>query len=181
MKHIVFSLVVFLIGSVYLDAQNVSLGIEAQKYPAGHILGGRIDIGVGDQNDLNFRVGYNFARHQDFGVHEDETGGGWGGSLGFRHYFNPEKTKWFLGIRTDVWFNTIDWKDFIGMPNELRGTTDITVLQPVIEGGYGFLLNKNLFLAPSISFGYEWNARVEGEEVGEGAILLGGVQLSYRF
>lgn len=180
MKHFLFFSFLFLFGFTQTFAQNIGIGIEAQKYPAGHILGGRIDIGVGNFNTFNIRVGYNFARHEDFGVHQDETGGGWGGTLGYRHYTSPDKSNWFIGVRTDLWFNTIDWIDFIGQPDEVRGTTDIVVLQPVVEGGYGFLLNDRILIAPSVAFGWEWNIKIEGSDVGEGAILLGGIQVSYR-
>ena len=131
---------IFLIGFSWVEAQNVGIGIEAQKYPVGHIWGGRVDITIGIHNTINFRVGYNFARHQDFGVHQDERGGGFGGSVGVRHYTGDEKSKWFIGLRTDLWFNTIDWKDNIGKPNEISGITKITVLQPTLEGGYGFFI-----------------------------------------
>lgn len=158
----------------------MGIGFEAQKYPAGHIIGGRIDLHMGDFNTLNLRVGYNFARHQDFGVHQDEKGGGWGATLGYRHYTSPDRDKWFIGFRTDLWFNTIDWKDFIGMPEEVNGTTKITVLQPVVEGGYAFLLGDNIVVAPSLAFGWEWNIQIKGADVGEGAILLGGVHVGFR-
>ncbi|MEZ4886746.1 MAG: hypothetical protein R3E32_18605 [Chitinophagales bacterium] len=182
MKYLlIFVSLFFLVSFSTIEAQNIGIGIEAQKYAAGHILGGRIDIGIGDYNNLNVRVGYNFARHEDFGVHQDETGGGWGGSLGFRHYTSPDKSALFLGVRTDLWFNTIDWIDFIGQVDEVSGTTDIVVLQPTIEIGYGFLLNDRILIAPSAAFGWEWNIKVDGADVGEGAILLGGVQVSYRF
>ncbi|MGB0932437.1 MAG: hypothetical protein ACPGVB_16765, partial [Chitinophagales bacterium] len=73
MKHFLFFSFLFLFVFTQTFAQNIGIGIEAQKYPAGHILGGRIDIGVGEYNTFNIRVGYNFARHEDFGVHQDET------------------------------------------------------------------------------------------------------------
>jgi len=81
------------------------LGIEVQQYPTGNLSGIRGEVGLTNHHALDFRFGYNDLDHKDFGVHDTEVGGGFGGSVGYRYYFNPVNEKWFAGIRTDLWFN----------------------------------------------------------------------------
>ena len=172
-----------------LDAQEekkektpFDIGFEAQVYPAGFILGTHFEKGITMKDAIHIRFGYNFAYHRDLGVHEDERGGGPGFSLGYRRYFKAPMKGFFLGARNDIWFNTIDWKDNIDMPNELSGTTEITVIQPTAEAGYLFILKNGYWtIAPKIAFGYEINVNQKGADVGEGAILLIGSTFSYRF
>ena len=96
--------------------------------------------------------------------------------MGYRHFLSSSG-RWFLGVRNDFWFNSLDWRDQIGQPNEVNGSTNITVVQPTLEGGLGFSLGEKWGIFPSISFGYEINVVTRGEEVGQGAILLLGVSL----
>lgn len=172
-------------------AQNASnVGIELQAYPAGFILGVRGGIDLGSRQELNLRLGWNIARRGDFGEHDNERGGGAGFGLGYRYYLKDKLSGLFLGARTDLWLMDIDWTDRrpicpIVPPcteTDVKGSTDITVFQPTLEAGYNLLNSRSgWLLAPTVSFGYEINVRTEGEEVGEGAILLGGVNLGYRF
>ena len=159
-----------------------ALGVEIQAYPTGFLYGLRFDATLGAKSSGNIRLGYNMARHRDLGVHEDERGGGWGGTLGYRYHLTSTKEKWFGGIRADVWFNKMDWKDNIGTADEVSGSTDIVVLQPTLEAGYTFLLgNAGWYVSPALAFGFEVNVVSDGEDVGQGAILLLGFSLGKRF
>ena len=159
-----------------------SLGLEVQGYPAGVIFGVRYDHALSTHFTGNLRVGYNLARRSDLGEHDDERGGGPGASLGARYYFKEQYQGFFLGLRSDLWFMEIDWiTERIG-DEDLTGSTDITVLQPLVEGGYTFLLGEGGWtITPKISLGYEINVKTRGEEVGEGAISLLGVTVNRRF
>ena len=172
----------FLLSCSFLAAKaQLHTAIEFQVYPTGLIPGIKFEIPLGPQDALQLRLGYNHVRHGDAGVHEDERGGGIGGSPGYRHYFEAGRKGWFLGARVDIWANDVDWKDNIDQANEVSGNTDIIVLQPTAEGGYLFELGESGWtLAPSLAFGAEINVRTEGEEVGQGAILLIGINLGYR-
>ena len=87
-------------------------------------------------------MGYNLVDHKDFGVQESDKGGGFGLTLGYRYYFKSNKRKWFLGARSDVWFNEIDWFD--NREDEMRaGVTNIVVLQPTAIIGYRFLIKEH--------------------------------------
>ena len=152
-------------------------GIEFQQYPTGILLGAKGEFGFKAHHGFDFRIGYNFVDHRDQGKHNNEEGGGFGFTLGYRYYFNPQNTNFFLGARSDLWFNKIDWQD---EPN-LSGTTDIIVLQPTLIGGYVFLIHKKWVITPTLAFGYEINIVENGEPVGQGPTLLWGVNLNYRF
>ncbi|MEO1628618.1 MAG: hypothetical protein AAFV25_25955, partial [Bacteroidota bacterium] len=158
------------------------LSIEIQAYPTGVLYGLRFDTGLGAKSSGNVRLGYNMVRHRDLGVNEDERGGGFGGSLGYRYHLSPSKEKWFGGMRTDVWFNEVEWKNQIGEIDEDKGTTNIVVLQPTVEAGYVLPLGEGgWFLSPSIAFGFEINVVSDGKDVGQGAILLVGFSFGKRF
>lgn len=154
-------------------------GIEFQAYPTGLIPGVRVEKTFA-KNAFHLRLGYNWIRHGSNGKHDDERGQGGGFTLGYRRYLKSPGTSYFLGIRNDVWFNSIDWTDELPGGGERKGNTKITVLQPTMEAGYAWSIGESYLLAPTISFGYEVNIKTEGEPTGEGPILLLGVQLSRR-
>lgn len=163
------------------------LGAEVQVYPTGVIPGLAVEFGIDPKwgkNALNFRLGYNLFDHRDLGVHDEEIGGGPGFSLGYRRYLSGEYARWFLGVKSDVWFNSVDWKDDLEDGTTAVGETDIIVLQPTAELGYTFFVGGSrgagLRISPSVAFGWEWNAQTEGQPTGEGAILLVGARLQYR-
>lgn len=162
------------------DGFYYDLGVEVQQYPTGFLYGVRGEIGWTPYHAIDWRVGYNLLDHKDFGEHESEKGGGFGFTLGYRKYFKPTNQGWFLGIRSDLWWNEVSWKDNIGKADEVVGTTKITVFQPTAIGGYGFLFN-NLLITPTVAFGGEFNIKTKGEKVGQGSIFLWGINLAYRF
>lgn len=154
-------------------------GLELQAYPAGVILGVRGEWKFEERVALNFRLGYNIARRGNYGKHDNEEGGGPGFGLEYRRYLERWLPGLFIGLRTDLWLINIDWRN----DNPLEtGSTEISVLQPTLEAGYNLLKPRTaLQIVPTISFGYEINVKTTGEEVGEGAILLGGVNIGYTF
>lgn len=162
--------------------KTLDIGLEAQQYPTGYLLGIRAERGWANKHSLSIRLGYNGFDHQNFGVHDGEAGGGFGGTLGYRYYFRAGHTGLFLGLRTDVWRNKIDWKDYVGdfRGNFIKGQSRIVVLQPTAIAGYLFLLKDHWIINPTLAFGAEINVKTEGEPVGEGAIFLWGLNLSYR-
>ena len=174
---------IFLLSVSYLQAQNSwQLGAEIQGYPAGFIVGIRSDYNWKHHQSINMRLGYNFAYHRDLGVHENEEGGGPGFSFGYTYYFGENHKGFHLGVRGDIWHNTIDWMDNIGTVDEVSGSTEIIVLQPTLVGGYQFLMaNDHFVLTPQLGFGWEINVNQNGEDVGEGAIFLFGFFGAYRF
>ncbi|MEM9920166.1 MAG: hypothetical protein AAF990_18865 [Bacteroidota bacterium] len=163
-------------------APHKALGIEFQAYPTGIMPGLRFDLGLGAQSSVNLRLGLNILDHRDLGVQDDENGIGFGGSLGYRYHMSSNKAKWFGGIRADLWFNEVDWEDESGRDEALKGTTNIIVFQPTVEAGYIFSLgDKGWYFTPNLSFGFEINVKTDGEEVGEGAVLLVGFSFGKRF
>lgn len=166
-----------------------TIGLEVQGYPSGVITTLRGGLELSSRQELSVRLGYNLTRRGDFGEHDNEEGGGPGFSLGYRYYIKDELDGFFLGARTNLWFMEIDWRDEnrivcgIGpCPGDVSGTTDIIVLQPTAEVGYNLIGGRSSWLlAPVVAFGWEFNIRTEGETVGEGAILLGGLNISYLF
>lgn len=154
------------------------LHFEFQAYPAGLIPGLRAEQGFGGKNAAHLRLGLNLMDHRDLGKHDDETGTGWGFTLGYKRYFREGYRGPFVGARSDVWFNEMDWMDNDG---PRTGTTKITVLQPTAETGWLLPLGEKFHFTPSVAFGYEVNVKTEGEPTGEGAIFLLGISLGYRF
>lgn len=163
-----------------------SIGFEVQAYPAGIVPGLRFDIPITSSSVFTSRAGYNFTDRRDWGEHDNEEGRGPGFSLGFirKNIFTDNLN---LHIRSDLWFMEIDWEDerCCGRPPctspIVSGSTSITILQPTIGLDYNFEFSPNALLRPSVSFGYEINVKTEGEDVGEGAILLLGLNLGYQF
>ncbi len=179
----------FVVGpSVSMAQQNIASnnhsGIEVQQYPTGFLFGIHHQKSLGTKHNLELRVGYNLVRHGDAGVHDDERGGGWGGSLGINTVLTRNRSDQFQGligsIRTDIWRNVIAWRDHIGQSTETSGQSKVIVLQPTLLLGYRFSLG-NIRLVPTLAIGAEINVRVKGSEVGEGAILLWGLRVLHSW
>lgn len=181
----IFSLFIGLNTAFSQESQNkyLELGLEVQQYPTGFLLGARGEIGLKTHHAIDFRLGYNVLDHEDFGVHDSEIGGGFGGSVGYRYYFNPEHKNWFVGARTDLWNNEVDWFDLDPDSGEViaEGTSNIFVLQPTILGGYRWAINPHLALAGTLAAGAEINIVTNGAEIGQGPILLWGLSFTYRW
>jgi hypothetical protein len=183
MKRAALLLCFFCLTAPVLSAQAPwSLAFEFQAYPTGLIPGLRADYTFGQHHSLHARVGYNWVRHRDLGVQDDERGDGFGGTLGYRYYFREGFRGWFLGGRTGVWRNTMAWQDKDDSGTILsKGVSKIIVVQPTAEAGFLFPLgNSPWFVAPSAAFGVEVNVKTEGAQVGEGLIILLGVSVGRR-
>lgn len=185
MKHTITILYfcITLICATYAQSGVFDLNLEVQAYPTGIIPGIRLEKGFADQHAVHLRLGYNWIRHRDLGVHDDERGDGFGFTVGYKYYFKEGFEGWFLGLRDDTWFNSLDWEDYDGGGNvTASGTSDIIVVQPTAEGGYTFTLGDGSWtFTPNVGFGFEVNVKTDGAEVGQGAILLLGVKIGPRF
>ncbi|NNE26340.1 MAG: hypothetical protein HKN09_05815 [Saprospiraceae bacterium] len=177
MKTLKFKVAIFaFVLTIQMTAQQSSgFGFEFQAYPTGLIPAVYFEQAIGSNADLYARLGYNWIRHRDLGKHDDERGDGFGFSIGYKRFFSKtEKTKWRLGVKNDIWWNSIDWTE-----GNQTGNTQITVVQPTLELGY-VIQKSNMLISPTLAFGYEVNVRTEGSPTGEGAILLLGVQWGRR-
>ena len=186
MKQLIFLFTLcIIVPKLDLQAQSTdrwAIGLELQQYPTGTLPGIHIGRSLGNgQHWLDLRLGYNIVYHGDAGVHEDETGGGFGVSPAYQYWWKPGREGLFLGFRVDFWDNTIDWKDNIGQTNEIRGTTEILVVQPTALLGYGLTIGEQWRFVPTFGLGAEINTQQEGEDVGQGMIALLGFQFSYQW
>jgi len=153
------------------------LRLELRAYPSGQItgVGWESDIPLlGDHYRGSATVLYNRARRGDSGVHDDERGQGDGGGLAVDRYFSSDQLGWQLGIRTDLFSLSIAYRD-----GNSTGSSRVTVLQPTINTGYTFDLGHRQRLQLGLGVGAEINVRTSGENVGDGAIGLAGVSLSW--
>ena len=160
--------------------ENWKVGLEVQAYPAGVITGVQARTPVSDDSEVTYRLAYNATDRQDFGEHDDESGGGPGLGVGYRHYFGPDHSGWLVGGRLDLWILEIDWEDD-PPATPLEGTTDVVVLQPTLEGGYSLPLNDDWRFDVTLAVGAEINVDEDGDDVGEGAIGLLGFSFVREF
>lgn len=174
MKSSVLILLLFL--GIHAYGQH-NLCLELQVYPTGVIPSIGLAKQLGNSSELQFRIGANILDHKDFGVQDSEKGAGLGGSLGYRIFKTSDRNKFYLGLRTDLWKNKIDWSSGT-QPIIARGESQILVLQPTAEIGYRFSkFKKQWFIQPAISFGREFNIQTIGAEIGQGWILLAGLSV----
>ncbi len=157
------------------------VGSELRAYPAGVIPAVYGELPLSSHELATLELAANLTDREDFGKHDEEEGDGFGGGVGYRHFFGEELGGWFMGARVDLWSLEIDWRDKLGTPKKRRGSTDILVLQPTFEVGYGFLLDRRVRLNVFGAAGAEINVSTHGEHVGEGAIGLLGLSLVFGF
>ncbi|KYG79025.1 hypothetical protein [Roseivirga echinicomitans] len=154
-----------------------SYGVDIQAYPAGMMFMAKTAFNLNEHNVLNTRIGYNMARRQDFGEHDNEEGGGLGLNIGFKHYLKPASSGLYYELKSSIWFMNIDWRD----NKPIRtGSTSITVFQPTAIAGYDFNLSSKVSFGLYAEFGYEINVISSGEDVGQGGISLVGFSLSRK-
>ncbi len=184
----IFSKLVFTIGLFFIFVlnniaqtkdqflyKNFELGLEVQAYPTGIIPGIRLEKYLNPSTSVNLRLGYQIINHRDLGIQKNEEGSGYGVSIAFRRFFELHHKGLSLALRTDLWFNKMDWRSETD-----SGTSNIKVIQPTFMSEYSFGLGSNFSITPSLSFGWEWNVSTDGEPVGEGAIVLLGCTFALR-
>lgn len=161
-------------------------GVQIEVYPAGQMFMASVTASRSAVIDWNAIAGYNRARRQDFGLKEDERGGGWGGGTEALFFVSRKRRTWFVGPRFEFWILDIAWKDpqspcgnppCITPDVRQRGTTRITVLQPTLQLGIRLPLGDRSDVYLSVALGREINVRTRGEEVGQGLIALVGAAL----
>lgn len=167
----------FLSLSFYVKAQeqvNLELGLEAQWYPAGWLLGPVVQYHKRPHHVFFGKLGINLANRYNWsGLNDDEKGVGYGGSLGYRYFFKKAKSTPFIGTRGELYNTHIKWKNDIETPNETNGTTRIVVYQPSFEAGYWLKPYKSAYsFTLSGGFGAELNLATKGKPVGEGGMWL---------
>lgn len=154
---------------------TTDIGAEFQWYPSGTISTLHLAFNSKIHSSVLLHFGYNKANRHDNGEKDNEKGGGWGGSLGYRYYFKPYPHKFFIGAKTDLWRLKIDWAQGVQ-----TGETKTWTLQPAFEIGYTFIINDQAFITPSISNGAEINIKTQGDKVGQGFITLIGISAGLR-
>ena len=161
--------------------QKLNYGVSLQVYPAGIIPTVNAELYRNEKYSWLFRVGANLTDRRDFSdFHDEEKGGGFGGSIGYRRHFPLKNNdKIIVGLNTDLWNLWINYKDDVGEPNETSGRTYILVLQPYLETGYFFNLKNSSKLGVTLGFGREFNVITRGEEVEQD--LIGSISLQYMF
>ena len=157
------------------------ISLEVQVYPTGVISGVRFEFALDDKQAVHLRLAVQDIDHEDEGEQDDEQGDGAGFTLGYKRYLRAGHVGPAISFKTDLWFNTLDWRDDIGTAMERSGTTDVTVLQPTIEVSWLYPLGKSFFITPTAAAGFEINIDTDGEDVGEGFIFLGGLIIGKRF
>lgn len=148
------------------------LGIEVQGYPTGIMPGICMDLTKWEHAAISTRVGFDIARRQDYsGLNDDERGWGPGFSLGYRYYAGGDCSGFYAGVRADMWWLTIAWKDSTNIPKQ--GSTDILVAIPTLELGYLFPFKHSPYkIGVGLSQGREFNLISNGKPVGQGYITL---------
>jgi len=179
-----FGLLLFALNPAAAQAQTFNttefgLGASVQAYPTGVIVGHTANW-INDTQHIELRGAYNFAQRDDNGEHDDEDGGGPGIGAAYHRFFPIGELTGFYGARLDLWSLEIDWNDQRGGAN-LRGSTDVVVLQPTAEVGLKFAPDQDWDILLSLAGGAEINVDTDGEDVGEGAIGLAGLSLLRRF
>ncbi len=163
------------------NTKKMDMGISVQAYPAGIIPTLNLERYNDEQSSIVYRLGVNIVDRQDFSDENDEeTGGGFGASMGYRKHYPLKKGKLVAGLNMDIWNLWIDWENDTNSLHRTAGTTYTLVVQPWLETGYFFnLKNSASQLAVSLGFGREVNAITNGKDVEQGWIA--SLTLYYLF
>ena len=152
-------------------------GLELRGYPAGVTAMAHSLWPAGERDAWFVAAGANLTDRRDWGEHDDEEGGGSGLGGGWRRYRDEARTGAYWGGRLDIWSLEIDWQEDDGR----EGTTEVFVAQPIFESGFAWAVGGPWVIEAGLGFGVEINADTDGEDVGEGTILLGTFVVSAGF
>ncbi|HSU27484.1 MAG TPA: hypothetical protein VLJ68_03825 [Chitinophagaceae bacterium] len=156
--------------------RTTDVGVEYQWQPKSQVFALHFAYNLQVHHSFQARLGYTKTNWLDKGRNDNEEGSGFGGSLGYRYYIMVMPKDFFIGLRADIWQLKVFWER-----GTLKGTSNITALQPALEMGYTFLLNDQIFITPAVTCGSQQNIKVEGRVTGEGLMLLMGVSAGWRF
>jgi Protein of unknown function (DUF3575) len=159
-----------------LGYKTVDVGGEFQHYGKGFIAVVHLAYNARIHHSVQLRIGYNKSDWKDEGEHDNEEGGGPGLSIGYRYYFPVRPHGFFLGVRTDYYRLSIDWRQA-----NVSGKSKINVFQPSFEMGYMLLINDMFFITPTIGAGVQANVTTNGESCGDGFLFLPGVSAGWKF
>ncbi|GMQ82319.1 MAG: hypothetical protein BMS9Abin05_1767 [Rhodothermia bacterium] len=180
-----------LILGLSLDTQaQIKPGLSVQIYPAGQIVQASARVWSNERSEATIFAGINRARRQDFGKKDNEEGLGGGIGIDIMRLTGTRPRGLYLGGKLDLWYLNIDWRQVENpcpkgaqclAPVILRtGETRIFVVQPTVIAGYRLLpVGNSVTVDFSIALGVEINAYTDGDRVGEGVILLGGLALGF--
>lgn len=157
---------------------TIDAGAEYQWYPDGMILNLQLAINAKIHHSVQLRAGYNKAGLKKTSIHDSEEGHGWGGSIGYRYYFNALPRRFYIGARADLWKMNIHWSIPV-----TESTSKLTVLQPGVEAGYTFLINDLFFITPYFTAGTQLTLNTKGDKVsyGDGFCPMAGISAGWRF
>lgn len=152
-------------------------GVELRGYPAGLIAAAHSLQPLGERDAWHVSAGVNLTDRRDWGEHDDESGVGSGLGAGWRRYATSARDGLFWGARFDVFALEIDWEEDDGR----EGTTDVLVFMPTVEAGRAWVVGGPWVIEAGLGAGAEINFDTDGEDVGDGAIVLGQLGISAGF
>ncbi len=180
-----------------LSQAQTSISHETQPFLTGLSHGLRLDYSMNEDLTLFIRGGVNYTNRWDWGEKDEEIGSGSG--FGFGYELDSKKRENLsIILRADFWFMEVEWTQYItreeidricrNIPPGLcdpafsrSGITKTNVFQPTIGIAYKLPIVGAFFVNTSINLGREFNFNNRGEQVHQGAILLGGIQFGYEF
>ncbi|MBO6792984.1 MAG: hypothetical protein JJ895_03665 [Balneolaceae bacterium] len=195
MKKLLLPIVIYCLSGA-TQAQT-SISYETQPFLTGLTHGLRLDYSMNEDLNLFIRGGVNYTNRWDWGKKDEEIGSGSGLGLGYELKNNRVENLTLI-VRADFWFMEIEWTQYItseeidricrNIPPGLcdpafsrSGITKTNVFQPTIGIAYKLPIVGAFFVNTSINLGREFNFNTRGEQVHQGAILLGGIQVGYEF
>jgi len=158
--------------------RTIDAGAEYQYTKDGPVINLQLGFNAEEHHSVIIRGGYRKVSGQATAGHTDESGTGWGGSVGYRYHFSVIPKRFFIGARAELWNINVNWNT----PEE-KGTSRRLVLQPAIEAGYTFVINDYLFITPNVSASIQTTLQTKGEAVayGTGFMPMAGLSLGWRF
>lgn len=172
-----FSILTKTVSSQDFGYKTIDVGGEYQWQPDGLLLNLQLAFNAKTHSSFVLRAGYNKTTAASI-THNSEEGKGWGGSIGYRYYFSVMPKRFFIGIKADVWKETVHWSIPV-----TESDTKFLIYQPGAEIGYTFLINDLFFITPHFTAAYQIKANNKGEAVayGEGFVPLAGIGAGWRF
>lgn len=157
---------------------TADIGAEFQWYKDGKFIGLHLATNSKLHHSFHATIGYYIAGDPTATFYYNQNNGGLGAGLGYRYYFLLRPHRFFIGVKADLFTHKVALKTQTLM---VDGPHTSMIFIPSLQTGYMILINDQLFITPTASFGYKTNLQDKMTADEQKSVALLGISIGAKF
>ena len=157
---------------------TADIGAEFQWYKDGKFIGLHLATNSKLHHSFHATIGYYIAGDPTATFYYNQNNGGLGAGLGYRYYFLLRPHRFFIGVKADLFTHKVALKTQTPM---VDGPHTSMIFIPSLQTGYMILINDQLFITPTASFGYKTNLQDKMTADEQKSVALLGISIGAKF